>query len=266
MADDPNKIRKIAEALAPAYSEAHGKVFTAPKDFIPSREHGVDFILRSEDGEVAQFQHTQPSGDVQADRVRPAKAQMVIEALKKAINERRLKGIFISVNFHTLPQKQEDADKIAWYLCSFSVQKVRPGFRFYFTYDRHDHNPGLLGPLKCWISRLDVMPIRDNRAVIGWSSDALDAGSNAVMPDDIKFNEAVNRKSSKYGSMADVVLVVEFDPYPVDDVYIRIIRDEHKNITHSFREIWAVNNPLGEGKCWKVWPWAGGDDNEEGKQ
>src|SRR6266571_4887309 len=143
MGDDPDKIRKIAETLAPAYSEAHGKAFTVPEDFMPSRERGVDFILRSEDGTVGQFQHTQPSGDVQADRVRPAKAQMVIDALKKAINDRLLMGIFISVNFHTLPKKQEDADKIAWYLCSFIVQKVRPGFQFYFTCDRHDDDPGL---------------------------------------------------------------------------------------------------------------------------
>jgi hypothetical protein len=265
MGDDPDKIRKIAEALAPAYSAAHGKTFTVPEDFMPSREHGVDFILRSEDGTVVQFQHTQPSGDVEAERVRPAKADKVIAALKKAMNERRVFGVFVSLNFHTLPN-QKDADLIASYLCSFIVQKVRPGFRYYFTYDQHDHQPGLLNSLKGWISRLDILPSQDpNRAVLGWSSDPLGAGSNAVMPDDIKFKEAVDRKSGKYGSMRDVVLVIEFDPYPVDDIYIGIIRDDTKNATYPFREIWAVNNPLGDGKCWKVWPWAGGDDKEEGK-
>src|SRR5260221_4480895 len=152
MGVDPNKIRKIAEVGAAAYSDAHGKGFIVPEDFMPSREHGVDFILRSEDGTVAQFQHTQPSGDVEAERVRPAKASRVIAALKKVMNERRLFGVFVSLNFHTLPQTQEDANKIAWYLCSFIAQKLRPGFQFYFTYDRHDDNPGLLGTLKNWIS------------------------------------------------------------------------------------------------------------------
>jgi hypothetical protein len=261
MGDDPDKMRKIAEVLAPAYSEAHGKTFIVPEDVIPSREHGVDFILRAEDRTVAQFQHTQPAGDVQADRVRPAKAQIVIDALKKCMNERRVFGVFVSLNFHALPRNQEEAEKIAWYVCSFIAQKIRSGFRFLFTYDRHDHEPGLLGPLTGWISRLDVMPIRDSdRSSIGWSSDPLEPHSNAVMPDDIKFKEAADRKSTKYGSVGDVVLVVEFDPYPVDDFYIRIIRDDNKNATYPFREIWAVNNPLGDRKCWKVWPWAGGED------
>lgn len=267
MGDDPEKIRKIAEALAPAYSEAHGKTFTVPEDFVPSCEQGVDFILRSVDGTVAQFQHTQPCGDVGTERLRPAKARMVIDALKKAMNDRLLLGVFVSVNFHTVPMKQDEAEKIAWYLSSFIVQKVRPGFKFYFTYDRHDYNPGLLGKLTGWISRLDVMPIRDqNRSVIGWSSNSVGAGSNAVIPDDIKFKEAASRKSAKYGSVGDIVLVIEYDPYPVDDVYIRIIRDDNKNITYPFHEIWAVNNPLGDGKCWKVWPWAGDEEDNAGAQ
>ncbi|SRR6266581_970944 len=266
MGDDPDKIRKIAETLAPAYSEAHGKAFTVPEDFVPSREHGVDFILRSADGMVAQFQHTQPSGDVAAERVRPAKAYKVIAALKKAMNERRVFGVFVSVNFHALPSNQKDVDLLASDLCSFIVHRVRRRFLSYFTYDEHDHQPGLFDHLKEWVSRLDIFPSRDNvRAVLGWSSDPLGAGSNAAMPDDVKFKEAANRKSAKYGSVGDVVLVIEFDPYPVDDVYIRIIRDDNKNIIYPFREIWAVNNPLGDGKCWKVWPWKG-DDKEEGKQ
>jgi len=264
MGDDPDKIRRIAEALAPAYSEAHGKEFTAPDDLVPSREAGIDFIFRAKDGTVAQFQHTQPSGDVEAERVRPARASKVIAALKTAMNERKVFGVFVSVNFHRLPSNQKEVDLLASDLCSFIVHRVRRRFLSYFTYDEHDHQPGLFEHLKESVSRLDIFPSRDNtRAVLGWSSDPLGAGSNAAMSDDLKFKEAANRKSAKYGSVGDVVLVIEFDPYPVDDFYIRIIRNENKDTTYPFREIWAVNNPLGDGKSWKVWPWAG-DDKEEG--
>jgi hypothetical protein len=247
------EIRMVAALLAPAYSEAHRKEFTVPEDCaLTGPEVGVDFILRAGDGTVARFQHTRPAGDVKKERVAPDHARKVEDVIEESLQRHGVSGINVWLTFREPPASKDEILTAGMWLAGFIHEQVRKGQESYFNFDMHEHWEPHLSRLSKWIYAIRIE--RGNaKGRVGFCTSS-EPMAHQLVPCEERFKRAVEKKAVRYGTAgADLALVVDFEPFPISEIFLDSIKQEHQSKKYPFTEIWAVNLYSTSEGCWRMW-------------
>ena len=245
----------IAGIVAPAFSTQRGKEFTLPPDHEDlARLFSCDLVLGAEDCEVAKFEHTRAAGDEddkELERVRPDRGGRVLDLLQECLNAHDARGAIITLVTDPPPAGREDQDRLAGWLCGFILKKLREGRLTYFALDVVE-DWGYLSFVAKWVKKLVIAPGSPD-APAGIISATSRMGH--LIDTAGRFREALERKANRYGAAAsDVILLVDFDMFPLQDIDLPEVVETTMKTKHPFREVWAVNNYPGDQRCWRVSP------------
>ena len=243
----------IAGILAPAFSARRTKAFHLPADHEAAAEEGrCDFVLRAGDGELAKFEHTRPKSENELERVKPDHARQVAGLLGECLKQRGIREITVALILDPPPRTTRERRRLASWLCDFVAKKVRDGRLAYFALDVPDDWNGYLALVQEWLASISVTPgPAGQEAVVFASGSRMGHEVNSVA----RFKEAVKRKSVKCaGSAPGLVLLVEFDPFPISTIFLSDLRDAAREMAPRFKEIWVLNNYVGDQRCWCIWP------------
>ncbi len=243
----------VAGIVAPAFGAHRGKVFTLPADHEDlERELRCDLVLRAEDGEVAQFEHTRPAGETMAERAHPNQAAQVDYLIQQRLNASGTRGAVILLGWNPPPAKKADQEWIADWVCSLILTKLRRARLNYFAFDLVDDWETRLQPVAKWLSRIVIAPAPpDTRAGIIGSTGRM----GHLIDDGARLREALEKKANHYGpSAADVILLVDFDTFPLQLLDVPEAVEVATSTPHRFKEVWALNNFTGNQLCIRLWP------------
>ncbi len=254
MADlSPVEKLAIAATLAPAFSTYRGKAFNLPGDHEElTRRYSCDLVLRAEDGEIAQFEHTRPSGDVLRDRVRPIQGGRVHHLLQQCLNARGARGVAVYVGMDPPPAKPTEQEELAFCLCRFVLEKLRRERLSYFTFDVERDWDRRLRHVSQWLREIRIVPT-SQESPAGVMSTISRMGH--IVDTAGMFREALERKANRrYASAADLIVLVEFDLSPLDMLEVSEVREIAKATSHPFKEIWGMSNYGWQRQCVCLWP------------
>jgi hypothetical protein len=243
----------LAIILCAAFSKDRDKHFTLP----PNHEElegqlRCDLVLRADDGELLQVEHTRPSGDVLAERIHPAQASTIDHLIQQCLNAHGARGTVITLVWEPPPEKKQDQVWIAEWVCSFILAKLRRKRLTYFSLDVVDDWDGRLRAVVPWLKKLVIAPGSPDgpAGIIGSTGRA-----GRLVDDAAMLKEALERKASRYGpSAADLILAVDFDLFPLQFMDMPEALEVASITRHHFKEVWAVNNYAGNQNCRRLWP------------
>ncbi|MFC1704038.1 hypothetical protein ACFL1E_04580, partial [Candidatus Omnitrophota bacterium] len=184
---------------------------------------------------------------------RPRNAGLVIEKLKKALETANTNNPYsIFLNFcEVIPSKQ--IEDLALQLADYVILKCiqldnRDGLSFSFDFD---FDMSELNCFKDFISQIEINRIeRESKEKKRYFSIMWSASKKAPegwLDDEQATMTAIEKKTKRYsGSESDLVLLLEARNVPVDDYYIPLIKKSAKKREIKFKEIWVVNNFVGD--------------------
>jgi hypothetical protein len=246
----------IAGIVAPEFGRERGKAFSLPADHEETELRlRCDLVLRSEDGEILQIEHTRAAGDEdvrEIERVRPDKGGKVHELLQECLNARGARGAIVTIVMDPPPDQKKDQDFLAYWLCYFIVEKLRRGRLSYFALDVVEDWDNHVRFVSRWLKKVIIAPSSTEApAVVITSTRRAAHLVDAVS----RFKLALKSKAEHYGkSAAGVILLVDFDMYPLDRLDLPKVQEVALTTRHPFREVWALNSSPGNQGCLRLWP------------
>ncbi|MCL5011834.1 MAG: hypothetical protein M1320_00205 [Patescibacteria group bacterium] len=198
-----------------------------------------DFTLVSGNNKSLKVQHTFAAADPESEYVGPKLQYAVITKLRNDLKQ--LKNIHIILGFKKIQNKSKAstlADEIKRIVNDTVGQngetptnELTPLFHYRWT---DESKPVVTEMIKELLTSLDIIYSRSDQITFGYVGPV-----NSVMADDVRADEAINKKKKHYSDPHDVILIVHYNSPFFGDFFEPVIKEKHSK--SSFGGVWLFD-------------------------
>ncbi|MBU4321235.1 MAG: hypothetical protein L6246_01175 [Thermodesulfovibrionales bacterium] len=228
--------KRIALIFVEQYNKDNNTNFSWDDERSYQPEEPYDFKMFDGKKELG-VQIVKAVADPDREFIRPNKARVVVEDLRKRLKGTNLPSLSIYLNFENPPRTEEDTQKAVWWLDYFIQEKVKDSIKLcYFRYDA-SFDEQFLPKIRKFISEIEIVPIEsvENHIRIIWGCSK--SYPEPWLDDEQRVLIATQKKEKKY---SDVILLIDSGTFPIDDFYIPLIKNSIEQ--SKIKEIWIVND------------------------
>lgn len=239
MSEQPfEEMKSLATIFVDQYNINNGSNFqwSDERSYQPGEPY--DFKLFQGTGELG-VQVVRAVADQVREFINPKKAAAIIEPLRIELEKSRLPAIFISINFHNLPQNKKGEENVIFWLQEFIRHKARiSSSGSYFSYS--DDDDCYMEHIKKHVSDINIMPHPNTEAGIGVVT--FGYSESEKIPESWPNDEmrVITAVAKKENIDPNVIILVDSGTFPVDDFYLPLIKDGI--FVSKRKEIWLVDN------------------------